>query len=49
MDAAGEVATSWQMINAWPTKYTAPDFNAASSEVAVESVEIAHEGVTRTK
>lgn len=39
---------SWQVINAWPVKYTAPDFNATSSEVAIESLEIAHEGMTRT-
>lgn len=45
----GEAAASWQVINAWPTKYTAPDFNATSSEIAVETLEIAHEGMTRTK
>ena len=38
---------SWQIINAWPTKYTAPDFNTASSEVAIETLEIAHEGMIR--
>ncbi len=47
LDEAGEAAASWQVINAWPTKYTAPDFNATSSEVAIESLEIAHEGMTR--
>jgi len=40
-------AASWQLINAWPTKYTAPDLNATSSEVAIESIEICHEGMTR--
>ncbi len=40
-------AASWQVINAWPMRYTAPDFNATASEVAVETVEIAHEGMTR--
>ncbi len=45
----GEAAASWQVINAWPTKYTAPDFNATSSEIAVETLELAHEGMTRTK
>jgi phage tail-like protein len=44
---AGEDAASWQIINAWPAKYTAPDFNATASEVAIESLEIAHEGMTR--
>lgn len=40
-------AASWQVINAWPMHYTAPDFNATSSEVAIETLEIAHEGMTR--
>ncbi len=48
IDEAGDDAASWQMINAWPVKYTAPDFNATGSEVAMESIEIAHEGLTRT-
>lgn len=48
LDESEEAAASWQIINAWPVKYTAPDFNATSSEVAVESLEIAHEGMTRT-
>lgn len=47
LDEAGEPAASWQVIEAWPTKYTAPDFNATASEVAIESLEIAHEGMTR--
>lgn len=48
LDDTEEAVASWQVINAWPVKYTAPDFNATSSEVAVESLEIAHEGMTRT-
>ena len=32
---------------AFHRKYTAPDFNATASEIAIETVEIAHEGVTR--
>lgn len=47
-EAGGDVAT-WKVIEAWPTKYTAPDFNATASEVAIESMELAHEGMTRTK
>lgn len=47
-DAMAEVA-SWQLEKAWPTKYTAPDLNATSNEVAIESLEIVTEGVTRTK
>ena len=47
MDEEENPAASWQVINAWPTKYTASDFNATSSEVAIETLEIAHEGMTR--
>lgn len=47
-DESKEVAT-WQIINAWPVKYTGPEFNATSSDVAIESLELAHEGMTRTK
>ena len=46
-DEEGSPAASWQIINAWPMRYTAPDFNASASEVAIESIEIAHEGMTR--
>ena len=49
MDETAAVVASWQVINAWPMKYTAPDFNATSSEVAIETLEIAHEGMTRVQ
>lgn len=48
LDDAGDSKASWQLLNAWPTKYTAPDFNASASEIALESLELAHEGMTRT-
>lgn len=33
----------WVLTNAWVTKYTAPDLNASTSEVAIESVELTYE------
>lgn len=33
----------WVLTNAWVTKYSAPDLNASTSEVAIESVELAYE------
>lgn len=33
----------WVLKNAWVTKYTAPDLNSTSSEVAIESIELAYE------
>ncbi len=37
---------TWILSNAWVTKYTAPDLDAKTSEVAIESVEIAYEELT---
>lgn len=36
----------WQVRNAFPTKITSPDLKASGNEVAIESMEIAHEGLT---
>ena len=47
IDDAGNPGPEWLIINAWPCRYSIPDFNALSAEVAVESVEFAHEGLTR--
>ena len=33
----------WTLTNAWVTKYKAPDLDAKTSDVAIESVEIAYE------
>ena len=35
----------WNVFDAWPSKFTAPEFDASSSDNAVESVEIQHEGL----
>ena len=48
LDESEQPVASWQVINAWPVKYTAPDFNGTSSEIAIETIELAHEGLTRT-
>ena len=49
LDDEGEVATRWEFSQAWPTKYDAPDANATANEIAVETLEIAHEGMKREK
>lgn len=33
----------WTLTNAWVTKYSAPDLDAKTSDIAIESVEIAYE------
>lgn len=45
----GEDAGRWEFVRAWPTKYDTPDFNATGNEIAIESLEIAHEGMERTQ
>lgn len=37
----------YNLLNAWPSKYTAPDLKANANEIAIEAIEIAHEGMTR--
>lgn len=49
MDDEMKEVASWQLEKAWPTRYSAPDFNATSNEVAIESLELVCEGITRTK
>ena len=35
----------WRVRNAWVSKWSGPSFNAASSDVAIETIEITHEGL----
>jgi phage tail-like protein len=39
----------WDFVNAWPTKWQGPSFNAQGNEVAVETLVLAHEGVVRVR
>lgn len=36
---------TWKLRNAWITKYTTSDLNASSNEVAIETIELTHEGL----
>lgn len=49
MDDEMNDAAAWRLEKAWPTKYMAPDFTAASNEVAIEILELVTEGITRIK
>lgn len=40
---------TWKALNAFPVKMTASDLKADGNEVAIESLEIAHEGLTIVK
>ncbi|HEX2927229.1 MAG TPA: phage tail protein [Ruminiclostridium sp.] len=49
MDEAGTDKASWQIENAWPVKYSLSEFKAQGNEVMMETLELTHEGMTRTK
>jgi phage tail-like protein len=42
----GEETIRWNLENCWPTNWSGPDFNATASEIAIESLEFVHEGIT---
>jgi phage tail-like protein len=46
LDEAGAPTMVWTLANAWPTKITGTDLKAEGNEVAVETIEIAYEGLT---
>jgi phage tail-like protein len=49
VDDAGEDKTRWNFVAGWPAKWTGPTFNATANEVAVETLEIAHEGLVKAE
>lgn len=46
LDEEGNPTMVWSLKNAWPTKITGTDMKSDGNEVAVETLEIAHEGLT---
>ena len=46
LDEGGKPTMVWKLANAWPTKITGTDLKSEGNEVAVETLEVAHEGLT---
>lgn len=46
LDESGAATMVWTLTNAWPTKISGTDLKSDDNEVAVETIEIAHEGLT---
>ena len=44
LDESRQEVVRWNFRNAWPCKWEVPVLNAKSSEVAIETLELAHEG-----
>lgn len=45
LDEKREQVARWNLERAWPTKYEGPALNAGTSEVALETLELVHEGL----
>ncbi|WP_410221413.1 phage tail protein [Pedobacter sp.] len=45
LDEGGKPTMTWALNNAWPTKITGTDMRPDGNEVAVETIELAHEGI----
>ena len=43
LDETGQERVRWNFYMAWPSKWSGPAFNATTSTVAVETLEITHE------
>ena len=47
LDEAGTEKLRWNFSHAWPSKWTGPALNSTGSSVAVEGMEIMHEGLAK--
>ena len=43
LDEDGKITVQWQLNNAWPTKIVSTNLASDASEIAVDTLEIAHE------
>jgi phage tail-like protein len=47
LDETGSARIRWNVIAAWPAKWEGPSLNAESNDIATETIELTHEGITR--
>lgn len=47
LDGSGLPATWWDVLGAYPVKWAGPELRAGGSEVAFETLELAHRGITQ--
>ncbi len=46
LDSAGDEKRRWKLQKAYPVKWNGPGLKATSSEVALETLELAHQGLS---
>lgn len=44
LDAAGKVVTSWNLMGVFPVRWSGPTLDVGASQVATETLELAHNG-----
>jgi phage tail-like protein len=47
LDELGTEKVRWNFFNGWPSKYDPSDLNAKGNDVAIDTLEITHEGLDR--
>lgn len=47
MDDEGNDKVRWEFTDAWPTKWTGPSMNATGNDLAIDTLELVHEGLDR--
>ncbi|MBP8807944.1 MAG: phage tail protein [Kofleriaceae bacterium] len=47
LDTKGNPQITWEFSEAWPCKWEMSEFDASKSEVSIETIEIAHEGLKK--
>lgn len=45
LNAKREPVARWRFVEGWPSKWVGPELNAQSSAIAIETLEIVHEGL----
>jgi phage tail-like protein len=46
LDSAGEEQWRWNFVDAYPVRWVGPDLRAGSAEVAIETLELVHRGLS---
>lgn len=47
LDRRGQEVARWNFFKAWPSKWDGPDFNAEGNDIAIETLEMVHEGIEK--
>jgi phage tail-like protein len=45
LDESGQAVMTWKFRRAWPCKWSGPALNATANEIAIETLELCHEGL----